>query len=140
MNINVQLAGIKTHWFMYIICMILFIYSYICTYIFIYNYIYTCTFIYNYIYTYKQGDVNVADLTEIPVDRYVHVYIYVNCLQIYICIRQCFEFLCSLLMPNWLGLCVLRRTCRQNRLYETLFHTVIILSKYHHHHHHMYTY
>jgi hypothetical protein len=35
----------------------------------------------------------------------------------------------------WLGLCVLRRTCRQNRLHETLFHTVIILSKHHHHHH-----
>jgi hypothetical protein len=48
----------------------------------------------------------------------------------------CFEFLCSLLMTYWLGLCVLRRTCRQNRLYETLFHTVIILSKHHHHHHH----
>jgi hypothetical protein len=39
-------------------------------------------------------------------------------------------------MPYWLGLCVLRTTCRQNRLYETLFHTVIILSKHHHHHHH----
>jgi hypothetical protein len=36
-------------------------------------------------------------------------------------------------MPYWLSLCVLRRTCRQNRLYETLFHTVIILSKHHHH-------
>jgi hypothetical protein len=36
-------------------------------------------------------------------------------------------------MPYWLGLFVLRRTCRQNRLYETLFHTVIILSKHHHH-------
>jgi hypothetical protein len=44
------------------------------------------------------------------------------------------DFLCSLLMPYWLGLCVLRRKCRQNRLYETLFHTVIILSKHHHHH------
>jgi hypothetical protein len=31
------------------------------------------------------------------------------------------------------GLCVLRRTCRQNRLYVTLY-TVIILSKHHHHH------
>jgi hypothetical protein len=46
---------------------------------------------------------------------------------------KCFEFFCSLLMPYWLGLYVLRRTCRQNRLYETLFHTVIILSKHHHH-------
>jgi hypothetical protein len=41
-------------------------------------------------------------------------------------------------MPYWLGLCVLRRTCRQNRLYETLFHTVIILNKHHQHHHHHY--
>jgi hypothetical protein len=41
---------------------------------------------------------------------------------------------CPLLMPYWLSLCVLRRTCRQNRLYETLFHTVIILSKHHHLH------
>jgi hypothetical protein len=38
-------------------------------------------------------------------------------------------------MPYWLGLCVLRWTCRQNRLYETLFQTVIILSKHHHHRH-----
>jgi hypothetical protein len=49
-------------------------------------------------------------------------------------LHKCFEFLCSLPF-YWLGLCVLRRTCRQNRLYETLFHTVIILSKHHHHHH-----
>jgi hypothetical protein len=33
----------------------------------------------------------------------------------------------------WLGLCVLRRTYRQD--YETLLH-VVILSKHHHHHHH----
>jgi hypothetical protein len=26
----------------------------------------------------------------------------------------------------------LRRTCRQNRLYRTLFHTVTILSRHHH--------
>jgi hypothetical protein len=49
-------------------------------------------------------------------------------------LHKCFEFLCSLLMPYWLGSCVLCRTCRQNRLFETLFHTVIILSKHHHHH------
>jgi hypothetical protein len=42
-----------------------------------------------------------------------------------------FYFLCSLLIPYWMGLCVLRRTCRQD--YETLFH-VVILSKHHHHH------
>jgi hypothetical protein len=36
-------------------------------------------------------------------------------------------------MPYWLSLCISRRTCRQNRLYETLLHTVIILSKHHHH-------
>jgi hypothetical protein len=28
-------------------------------------------------------------------------------------------------MAYWLSLCVLRGTCRQNRLYETLFYTVI---------------
>jgi hypothetical protein len=38
--------------------------------------------------------------------------------------------LCSLLMPYWTGLCVLRRTCRQD--YETFFY-VVILSKHHHH-------
>jgi hypothetical protein len=32
--------------------------------------------------------------------------------------------------------CKMRRTCRQNRLYETLFLTLIILSKHHHDHHH----
>jgi hypothetical protein len=37
-------------------------------------------------------------------------------------------------MPYWLSSCVSRRTRRQNRLYEILFHTVIILSKHHHHH------
>jgi hypothetical protein len=41
-----------------------------------------------------------------------------------------FYFLCSLLIPYWMVLCVLRRTCRQD--YETLFH-VVILSKHHHH-------
>jgi hypothetical protein len=46
-----------------------------------------------------------------------------------------FEFLRSLLMPYWLDLYVLRRIYRQNRLYETPFHTVIILSKHHHQHH-----
>jgi hypothetical protein len=40
-------------------------------------------------------------------------------------------------MPYRLGICVLSRTCGQNRLYETLFHTLIILSKHHHHHHHL---
>jgi hypothetical protein len=50
-------------------------------------------------------------------------------------LHKWFAFLCLLLIPNWLSLCVLRRTCRQNRLYETLFHTVIILSKHHQHHH-----
>jgi hypothetical protein len=39
---------------------------------------------------------------------------------------------CSLLTPYWLGLCVLHTTYRQTRLYETLFRTVIILSKHHH--------
>jgi hypothetical protein len=27
-------------------------------------------------------------------------------------LHKCFKFLCSSLMPYWLGLCVLRRTCR----------------------------
>jgi hypothetical protein len=45
-----------------------------------------------------------------------------------------FEFLCSLLMPYWLSLCVWCRIFRQNRLYETVFPTVIILSKDHLHH------
>jgi hypothetical protein len=49
-------------------------------------------------------------------------------------LHKWFEFLCSLLMPYWLSLCIVRRIYRQNRLYENLFHTVIILSKYHHHH------
>jgi hypothetical protein len=36
-------------------------------------------------------------------------------------------------MPYWLVLFVLRETCRQNRLYETVFHNVTIPSKHHHH-------
>jgi hypothetical protein len=36
-------------------------------------------------------------------------------------------------MPYRLGLCVLRRTYKED--YETLF-PVVILSKHHHHHHH----
>jgi hypothetical protein len=40
-------------------------------------------------------------------------------------------FLCSLLMPYWTSLCVLRRTCRQSSLYETLFHCNI-QNKNHH--------
>jgi hypothetical protein len=38
-------------------------------------------------------------------------------------------------MPYWLSLCVLHKTCRHNRLHETLFHIVIILSKHHYHYH-----
>jgi hypothetical protein len=53
-------------------------------------------------------------------------------------LHKWFEFLGSFLMPYWLGLYILRWTCRQNRLYGTLFHTVIILSKHHHHHYHHY--
>jgi hypothetical protein len=45
------------------------------------------------------------------------------------------NFCIHLLMPHWLGLCVLRMTWRQNRLHETFFHTVIILSKHYLHHH-----
>jgi hypothetical protein len=41
-------------------------------------------------------------------------------------------FLCSDFMPYWTSLCVLRRTCRQSSLYETLFHCNI-LSKQHQH-------
>jgi hypothetical protein len=54
------------------------------------------------------------------------------CLQLSYCIYT-LNFCVYLLMPYWLGLCVLRRTCKQNRLYETFFYTVIILSKHHHH-------
>jgi T-complex protein 1 subunit alpha len=50
-------------------------------------------------------------------------------------LHKCFHFLCSLLMPYWTSLYVLRRTCRQSNLYGTLFHCNI-LSKHHHHHHH----
>jgi hypothetical protein len=42
-------------------------------------------------------------------------------------------------MAYWLSLLVSRRTCRQNILYETLFHTVIILSE-HHDHQYIYIY
>jgi hypothetical protein len=62
---------------------------------------------------------------------YVYAYIFIS-MYIYIPVPPIVG-MCSLLMPYWLGLCVLRRTRRQNRLYETLFHTVIIPSKHHHH-------
>jgi hypothetical protein len=45
-------------------------------------------------------------------------------------LHKCFYFLCSLLIPYWMGLCVLRSKSWQD--YETLFH-VVILSKHHHH-------
>jgi hypothetical protein len=44
-------------------------------------------------------------------------------------------YVCSLFMPYWLSLCVLRRTCGQGSLYETLSHIIIIPSKHHYHHH-----
>jgi Cdc6-like AAA superfamily ATPase len=47
-------------------------------------------------------------------------------------IYQSFDFLCSLLMPYWTSLCVLRKTCRQDSLYEILFHCNTV-SKHHHH-------
>jgi hypothetical protein len=40
-------------------------------------------------------------------------------------------FLCSLLMPYWTSLCVLRRTRRQGSLYETLFHCNTLSKHYH---------
>jgi hypothetical protein len=40
-----------------------------------------------------------------------------------------------IIMLYLLSFCVLRRIRRQNRLYETLDYTVIILSKHHHNHH-----
>jgi hypothetical protein len=48
-----------------------------------------------------------------------------------------FRVLCSLLLPYWTSLFVLRRTCRQSGLCETLFHCNT-LSKHHYHHHHHY--
>jgi hypothetical protein len=54
----------------------------------------------------------------------------VSCLRLSCCINA-FIFLCSLLMPYWTSLCVLRRTCRQTSLYETLFHCNT-QSKHHH--------
>jgi hypothetical protein len=56
------------------------------------------------------------------------IYTYIN-----IYIFMCFSFLCSLLMPYWTSLCLLRRICRQSSLYETLSHCNI-LSKHHYHH------
>jgi hypothetical protein len=47
-------------------------------------------------------------------------------------LHKCFYFFCSLLMPYWTSLCVLRRTCRQSSLNGTLFH-YNSLSKPHHH-------
>jgi hypothetical protein len=46
--------------------------------------------------------------------------------------KVCYRFLCSLLVPYWTSLCVLRRKCRQSSLYETLFHCNT-RSKHHHH-------
>jgi hypothetical protein len=46
--------------------------------------------------------------------------------------KPIYSFLCSLLIPYWTSLCVLRGTCRQSSLYETLFHCNT-LSKHHHH-------
>jgi ABC-type branched-subunit amino acid transport system substrate-binding protein len=48
-------------------------------------------------------------------------------------IQKCFELLCSLLMPSRLGLCVLRRTYRQD--YETLFNVIILVEPHHHYYH-----
>jgi hypothetical protein len=41
-------------------------------------------------------------------------------------LHKCFHFLWSLLMLYWTSLCVLRRTCRQSSLYETLFQCNIL--------------
>jgi hypothetical protein len=99
--------------------------GYYCLYICIYSHInnwyaqiYPCKYLYKCIYIY--------------VSIYIYIYYRLKggCYYLGIYIS-----LCSLLMPYWLSLCVLLRTCRQNRLYETLFHTIIILSKHHHHHH-----
>jgi hypothetical protein len=66
---------------------------------------------------------------------YIFIHIYVGILTMRdFSLDKCFHFLYSSLMPYWTSLCVLRRTCRQSSLYETLSHCNT-LSKHHHHHH-----
>jgi hypothetical protein len=106
------------------------------------------TCIYSSIYTFKYVYISTYVNKYLHIYLYIHIYVYIYLHTFYKhslsftfvlftikLLHKCFEFLCSLLMPYLLGLCLLRRTCRQTRLYETLFHTVIILSKHHHHHH-----
>jgi hypothetical protein len=101
------------------IYMYIFVYISIHTYIHIHIYVFICMHICFYIgnYTDAQNDmkgIGMDDIKEEP-DAKAH---------------QSYGGMCSLLMPFWLGSCVLRRTYRQHGLYETFFHTVIILSRH----------
>jgi hypothetical protein len=102
-------------------------------YIYIHLYMYICIYIYMYTHI---GD-NISKIREnhlrpLLADTKGTRYCIsdVSCLRLSCCIKY-FHFLCTLLMPYWTSLCVLRRTCRQSRLYGTLFHCNI-LSKHHH--------
>jgi hypothetical protein len=119
-------------------------------YIYIYLYIYIYIYINIYLYTYMYINQNllfplrlINCYRSMLVDGFHSVnqslvrsffmgeMFWLSIVGLFCCIY--FHFLCSLLMPYWLGLCVLRRTCRQSSLYETLFHCNT-LSKHHHHH------
>jgi small-conductance mechanosensitive channel len=96
-----------------------YIYSSVYKYMYI-HYIYTCMYIvYEYLF----------------ISIYTCIYImYINvCIlftYIYIQLALLWIFV-SLLMPYWLSLCVLRRTCKRNRLWNP-FPCCIILGEYHH--------
>jgi hypothetical protein len=91
----------------------------------IHIYMYIC--IYTHIYIHSS---RICEVDHKPLNPYVlHFRRVLFTIKL---LHKCFHFLCSILMLFWTTLCVLRRTCRQSSLYETLFHCNT-LSKHHHH-------
>jgi hypothetical protein len=98
-----------SHMFKYVyIYAYMYMYVYMYIYIYIYMHICTCMYIYIYIYMYK----HVYFILQAFASA---LFSSVHCTQ-----GPPGTGMCSLLMLYWLSLCVLRNTCRQDRLHDTL--------------------
>jgi hypothetical protein len=99
---------------------------------YVYTYIYAHIYIYDLYHRYLAPErYSQVDTTQ-DLSSPMYCISDVSCLRLSCCTNAFIFCVHYLLMPYWLGLCVLRRTCRQSSLYETLFHCNT-LSKHHHH-------
>jgi hypothetical protein len=104
----------------------------------IHTYVSICIHAYTYPYIYISFYICNNFLSSVDTHMYkpiwMHIHMDITIRHVFSSLSRSDEFLnfCVHYLCLWLGLCVLRRTNRQD--YETLF-PVVILIKHHHHHH-----